>query len=68
MTQKWQKNATSPITSHLSSLEPRFKDQNVSYVLCILKNTMRCFSAPTNHFGGVKTKNLKNVIFLWGIL
>ena len=57
------KNATSPITSHLSKLEQWFNDQNVPYGL---KNTMRCFSAPTNHFRGSKIKNLKYVIFLWG--
>ena len=51
------KNATSPITSHLSKLEPRYKDQNVPYGL---KNTMRCFSAPTNHFGVKNKKSLKN--------
>ena len=50
------KNATSPITSHLSKLEPRFKDQNVPYGL---KNTMRCFSVPRNNFGGQKQRILK---------
>ena len=44
----------------MSKLEPRFKDQNVPYGL---KNTMRCFSVPTNNFGGQKQKNLKNVFF-----
>ena len=59
------KNATSPITSHLSKLEPRFKDQNVPYGL---KNTMRCFSAPANHFGGQKQKKIFKFNFLGGIL
>ena len=43
-------NATSPITSYLSKLEPRFKDQNVSYGL---RNTMRCLSAPLRTVLGV---------------
>ena len=58
------KNTTSPITSHLSKLEPRFKDQNVPYGL---KNAIRCFSVPTNHLGGgSKTKILK-MLFFFGV-
>ena len=51
-TQKWP-NATSLITSYLSKLEPRFKDQNIPYGL---RNTMRCHSAPYELFWGSKSK------------
>ena len=53
MTQKWQKCDFATITSYLSKLEPRFKDQNVSYGL---RNTMRCLSVPYEPFLGVKIK------------
>ena len=63
------KNATSPITSHLSKLEPRFKDHNVPYGL---KNAMRCFFCPYEPFwgggGGQKQKIFLKKNFLWGIL
>ena len=53
---------SSPITSYLSKLEPRFKDQNVSYGL---RNTVRCLSAPTTQFFGpkLKKKSLKLSFF-----
>ena len=53
---QWPKNgqnATSTITSHLSKLEPRFKDQNVPYGL---RNTMRCLLDPHGPFWGSKFK------------
>ena len=50
MTKKGQ-NASSPITSYLSKVEPRFKDQNVSYGL---RNTMQCLSAPYDRFLGAE--------------
>ena len=66
---QWPKNgqnATSPITSYLSRLEPRCKDQNVSYGL---RNTMRCPLDPYGPFWGWKMFfSAKMVIFLWGIL
>ena len=46
-------NATSPITSHLSKLEPRFKDQNVPYGL---RNIMRYLLDPYRLFKGSKFK------------
>ena len=71
---QWPKNgqnATSPITSYLSKLEPRFKDQNVPYVL---GNTMRCILDPYGSFGGGGWKFNKIFFFvkagisLWCIL
>ena len=59
-------NASSPITSYLSKLEPRFKDQNVSYGL---RNAMRCLSAPYDPFLVAKIQQIffhKNWHFSFG--
>ena len=60
---KIDQNATSPITSYLSKLETRFKDQNVPYGL---RNTVRCLLGPYGPFWGSKFKKIffrKNVNF-----
>ena len=68
---QWPKNgqnATSPVTSYLSKLDQRFKDQNVPYGL---RNTMRCLlDHYSSKFWGsrLKKKSIKIVIFLWCIL
>ena len=47
VTPKNGQNATSPMTSCLSKLEPRFKDQNAPYGL---RNTMGCLLGPCGPF------------------
>ena len=59
-------NASSPITSYLTKLEPRFKDQNVPYGI---RNTMRCLSTPYDPFFFAKIQEskfpLKLSFFFW---
>ena len=50
---QWPKNgqnATSPITSYLSKLEPRVKDQNVPYGLTALGSKLTTFFCKNCHF------------------